>query len=148
MRKLRRDEGGRERRMAEFVKVEVGPVTEMPHAGGMLPGVVLKDEDGTRSCVFTMTREQGAFLAAVQSGQAFSRPMTHDFICGLLEATGTELERVSIVRSDGKAFFAEANVRSATGAKATVDCRPSDGLLLALRLGVQVYASADVLKAP
>lgn len=138
---------------ADLVPVVVGPVKEMPYPTEQdrdlrLPGVIVKEVAGARFIGFTMTNEQGALLSAAQEGvHSGDRPLTHDLLCGLIEALGAALERITISGEDGKAVFAELTLRTAAGSVVTVDSRPSDALIIGARLQVPVFAKETVLGA-
>lgn len=137
---------------ADLVPVEVGEVRDMPYPTDEdpdlhLPGVVVKDMGAKRFTLFTMTPEQGALLSAAQQGiRLTERPLTHDLVSGLLQALGATLERITITDQVKGAVLAQLNIRTVTGALVTVDCRPSDALIVGTRLGVPVFALDAVLR--
>lgn len=73
----------------------------------------------------------------------FPRPLTHDFIVNVLRSLGVNLVGVRLTRAVGDTFIAQAEL-SHTGGRTSVDCRPSDGIAIALRSGAPVFASGEV----
>jgi hypothetical protein len=73
------------------------------------------------------------------------RPLTHDLIAAILGALEARLVRVEIDEVRGEVFFAKLKLKRADGSDRVVDCRPSDGLALALRAEAPIYVSDEVL---
>jgi bifunctional DNase/RNase len=72
------------------------------------------------------------------------RPLTHDLLVGLLHSLGVSLAGVSIVDVRDGIFYAILDlVRGSEMLQ--IDCRPSDGIALALRLQAPIRAAASVL---
>ena len=69
------------------------------------------------------------------------RPLTHDLLKDVLEATGNALEEVRITDVKDGVFFATLVLASGT----EVSARPSDSIALALRTGSRIVCSEDVL---
>jgi len=87
--------------------------------------------------------EATAILLALQ-GVEPPRPMTHDLLAGVLEATGFIIERVEVTRLEEGTFYAALVLR---GEERTVviDARPSDSIALAVRTGCPIFVAEDVL---
>ena len=82
--------------------------------------------------------------SGVASPVIFPRPQTHDLALQLLHTLGGRLLGVEILRVVDGIFLAEAVL--STGSTITrVDCRPSDGVALALRSGARIRATGAVL---
>lgn len=75
-----------------------------------------------------------------------ARPQTHDLIRNVLNAFHARLARVEIIELRDDVFYANLIVE-ADGKFLTVDSRPSDALALAVRYGVTIYVSSDVMDA-
>lgn len=92
------------------------------------------------------TIEATAISMGVEEGLT-ERPMTHDLIKQIIEATGATLTGVAIVDVRGTTFFAELMMLTESERYVSVDCRPSDALALAVRMGVPIFAEEHVLEA-
>jgi uncharacterized protein len=77
--------------------------------------------------------------------QAFPRPMTHDLMAALVEASGAHLERVEITDLREGTYFATLHLRRDTET-VKVDARPSDAVALAVRTGCPIFVDDAVLK--
>ncbi len=73
------------------------------------------------------------------------RPMTHDLIRSLLDATGCSIDRVHIHTLADSVFLASIRLVGADGEIRDVDSRPSDALAVALRTSADVYVDPEVL---
>jgi uncharacterized protein len=74
------------------------------------------------------------------------RPLTHELLGDLLEATGWRIERLVIDELREGQFLAALDLRHEDGRRTLLDTRPSDGLVLALRQGAPVLVARQVLE--
>lgn len=75
----------------------------------------------------------------------FPRPMTHDLLSNIILTLGGVLVCIDITRVVDGAYIAEAVITQGRR-ELRVDCRPSDGIAVALRSGAAIRASAEVLE--
>lgn len=108
------------------------PVDEPEDAGRLLP-------------IWIGHPEATAILLALQ-GVEPPRPMTHDLLTGIVQATGFIVERVEITRLEEGTFFAALILRGEERTIA-IDARPSDSIALAVRTGSPIFVAEDVLEA-
>lgn len=90
---------------------------------------------------------EAAAISMGISGASSGRPMTHDLLLSTIKALDAVLESVTIAEVEGTTFFARLNIRLANDDLEVVDARPSDALALAVRTGVPIFASEDVVDA-
>ena len=83
---------------------------------------------------------EAAAIAMAQQGVAAPRPLTHDLFIATLIQLGTPLQSVRITRLEEGVFYAELVLGGQN-----VDARPSDAIALALRAGVPILLSDEVL---
>jgi bifunctional DNase/RNase len=137
----------------EVSDVRVGPLTEDEARrwgaewlknDSVLHGVVLKERGGERELCFFCGDWEATSIAMGREGTATQRPMTHDFFGLLVESLDDlSVERVVITRLEDKTFYAEMQVVH-HDESSVLDCRPSDGIAVAVRLGVPIYVSSSV----
>lgn len=108
------------------------------------PVMLLKEQQGERVLAIFIGHPEGSALALHLAGAELPRPLTQDFMAGLLAAAGARVERVCISRFSDNTFSAAVAV-AADGDWQEVDARPSDALNLAVRVGARVYVDADVM---
>jgi bifunctional DNase/RNase len=107
--------------------------------------VRLTERAGDRVLDFGIGQAEAVAIGFGLQGHREPRPLTHDFIGDLLEALDdVSVRRLVITKrtSDGT-FHAEIEVQQRERVL-TVDCRPSDGIALAVRLGVPIMAADEL----
>jgi bifunctional DNase/RNase len=106
--------------------------------------VLLKETDRERYLPIWIGPWEANAIAARLQGVTSERPMTHDLFATTLGALGVELRRVIVSSLTEETFHATLELER-DGQTYTVDARPSDALALAVRTGVRIYASIEVL---
>lgn len=101
--------------------------------------VVLQERNGSRQLDFVVAPDDAWAIDGGRTGKRYPRPMTHDFIVDLLGSLGdVSVERVVITGMHGDVYLGEVHLRHGD-ASVIVDCRPSDGISLALRSNVPIF---------
>jgi bifunctional DNase/RNase len=72
------------------------------------------------------------------------RPLTYDLMTQLVERLGGRIEAVQLSALRDETFFATLRI-VANGTTTELDCRPSDALALAIRMGTPIFIADDVL---
>jgi bifunctional DNase/RNase len=106
--------------------------------------VLLKETDRERYLPIWIGPWEANAIAARLQGVTSERPMTHDLFATTLGALGVELRRVIVSSLTEETFHATLELER-DGQTYAVDARPSDALALAVRTGVRIYASLEVL---
>ena len=116
--------------------------------GGMQPVVLLTPLDGgdaPRTLVpIWIGPQEAASISVAVSGEEAPRPLAHDLMQRLLAVTGATLDRVDVTRIEDGTFYAELAVTTGAG-RATIDCRPSDAIALACRVGAPLFVAEAVI---
>jgi uncharacterized protein len=115
----------------------VGVRVEMPSNA---PIVLVRPITGGALVPIWIGPNEAAAIAMAQQGVAAPRPLTHDLFVATLLELGTPLQSVRITRLDEGVFYAELVLDGCN-----VDARPSDAIALALRAGVPILLSDEVL---
>jgi bifunctional DNase/RNase len=91
---------------------------------------------------------EGTAIAWAWHGSATPRPLTHPLIATLLARHNVRVEAVRITGREGRLFRAELDTMGPQG-RQVVDCRPSDGIAIALcqRLPTPILVARPVLEA-
>lgn len=116
----------------------LGVRVEMPTNS---PIVLLRERDGSRYLPIWIGAPEATAIAYAEQGVEPPRPLTHDLMAQLITELGHQLAEVRITSVEDRIFYAE--LRFAAGA--TVSCRPSDAIALALRTGAPILAPEDLL---
>lgn len=104
--------------------------------------VLLLAERGRQLPIWIGSPEAAA-IALAQQGVQPSRPLTHDLINDLLKALTAPCERVEITSLVDGIYYADLVL--ANGVR--VSARPSDAVAVALRAGVPIMVTDEVLDA-
>ncbi|MGO8875155.1 MAG: bifunctional nuclease family protein [Acidimicrobiales bacterium] len=124
--------------MSQMLFVDVVMVLPSTH-----PVVVLQEADFPyRELRIPIGGPEGIAIGYASRQLPTPRPLTHELMSQLLESFGLTLDVVSITGLQGGMFTAEITVSGPTGQR-VLDCRPSDGIALALRQPIRVPIMAD-----
>ncbi|EGD42921.1 hypothetical protein NBCG_02776 [Nocardioidaceae bacterium Broad-1] len=125
--------------MDDMREVDVlGVRVEMP---SNQPIVLLREVAGERYLPIWIGAVEATAIAFAQQGVVPPRPLTHDLLKDVVEATGNELTEVQITSVTDRVFY--ANLVFASGVE--VSARPSDSIALALRTGTKIVVADEVL---
>ncbi len=102
--------------------------------------VTIKGESGG-SMSMVVSLEQGERILSAISQEKRKRPDSLDLLIALMQAKGVELRYVSIDYLKHGTYFATLHF---SGLK--MDARPSDAIILALRLKKPIYVNRDLLE--
>lgn len=85
-------------------------------------------------------------------GESFPRPLTHDLLKSLIDATGARVQYVlvdalrPIGGRDSGTYFAKISLALKGGGAVEVDSRTSDAIALSVRTGTPVYVAAGIVE--
>jgi uncharacterized protein len=116
----------------------VGVRVEMP---ANRPIVLLRETHGDRYLPIWIGAVEATAIAFAQQGVVPPRPLTHDLLRDVIEATGQQLDEVRITEVTEGVFYALLVLSSG----AEVSARPSDSIALALRTGTRIVCDETVL---
>jgi bifunctional DNase/RNase len=117
---------------------DIGVRVEMP---SNQPIVLLREVSGDRYLPIWIGAVEATAIAFAQQGVVPPRPLTHDLIKDLIEATGNDLAEVRITEMKDGVFYALLVFESGV----EVSARPSDSIAVALRTGTRIVCAEDVL---
>ncbi len=106
--------------------------------------LVLREVDATRLLMVWVGPWEASAIAMKLQGLTPERPLTHDLFATVLTTLGVSVDRIVITDLADETYHARIEL-SRHGERHEIDARPSDAIALAVRLGVPVYAAADVL---
>ena len=126
-----------------FTLVEVvGVRIEMP---SNQPIVLLREMEGRTFLPIWVGSAEATAIAFAQQELKAQRPLTHDLIVELLEATSTALTAIHITEMRNGIFYAELLMRNESGPLAPLSVRPSDAIAIALRTKTNILVNQDLL---
>ncbi len=118
----------------------VGVRVEMP---SNQPIVLLRESTGERYLPIWIGAVEATAIAFAQQGVVPPRPLTHDLLKSVIEATGNDLTEIRITEVRDGVYY--ATLAFASGVE--VSARPSDSIALALRTGARIVCSDELLEA-
>ena len=116
----------------------VGVRVEMP---SNQPIVLLRELMGERYLPIWIGAVEATAIAFAQQGVVPPRPLTHDLLRDVLEATGNEVSEIRITEMKDNVFYASLVLASGV----EVSARPSDSIALALRTGSRIVCAEELL---
>ncbi len=117
----------------------VGVRVEMP---SNQPIVLLRELAGERYLPIWIGAVEATAIAFAQQGVVPPRPLTHDLLRDVIEATGNEVVEIRITEMRDDVFFASLVLASGV----EVSARPSDSIALALRTGSRIVCAEQLLE--
>jgi bifunctional DNase/RNase len=108
--------------------------------------VILRDEAESQVLPIWVGKPEAGAISFALEGVFTPRPMTHDLAKNLLDAVDAKVISVVITDLKDKTYFSKLHIFYGES-EYTVDARPSDAIALALRTGVPVFATEEVLKS-
>jgi bifunctional DNase/RNase len=107
------------------------------------PAVTLvESEPPMRALVFPVGLPEGTALAQALRRMDSRRPMTHELFMQVMQQARIDVIALRLVGRDEGNLLAELDLMT-PGGRVRVDCRPSDGIVLALRMPVPAPILAD-----
>jgi bifunctional DNase/RNase len=106
--------------------------------------VLLKETERERYLPIWIGPWEANAIATRLQGVTPERPLTHDLFAATLAQLGVELKRVIVSSLAEETFHATLELER-DGQTYAIDARPSDALALAVRTGVRIFASTEVL---
>jgi bifunctional DNase/RNase len=106
----------------------------------------LTEVDGARTLTIVIGYNEVQAIDRFLKKTRPPRPLTHDLVASLIEATSCKVERVDITELRGGTFYALIRLQRPDGTVAEVDARPSDAIALAASVEAPIYVAEEVLE--
>jgi hypothetical protein len=107
------------------------------------PAVTLvESEPPMRALVFPVGLPEGTAIAQALRRMDSRRPMTHELFMQVMQQSRIDVIALRLVGRDDGNLVAELDLMTPSG-RVRVDCRPSDGIVLALRMPVPAPILVD-----
>jgi Uncharacterized conserved protein len=131
--------------MPEQVRCEVKGVFVVMNNAATVPAVILADGAGRQLPIFVGLWEAVSINSA-QNGEVLPRPQAHDLFLSALERYGIAVQGLRIDSLEDSVYYAQLDL-SREGKDESLDCRPSDGIAVALRAHAPITVAETVLAA-
>lgn len=126
-----------------YVTIEVRGLALEPKSDR--PVLLLQHPTGRLILPLWIGNAEAVAINARLGGKPPARPLTHDLLHVLLDRLGARVTRFDLRRVEDGIFYGDLCVRDAQGRAHRFDCRPSDGVALALRADAPIRASIAVM---
>ncbi|MCM8818004.1 MAG: bifunctional nuclease family protein [Candidatus Omnitrophica bacterium] len=110
------------------------------------PIVILRSEEGKVLPIVIGIFEAQSILLILEKAD-FPRPLTHDLMKILIIALKGEVQCLEIHSLKDNVYYANILIKIGGEIK-KIDCRPSDGIALALRCEAPIFVAEDLLESP
>ncbi|WP_241648131.1 bifunctional nuclease family protein [Methanoculleus taiwanensis] len=111
---------------------------------GAAPTVVL-DADGKGTIPIYVGLWEAISISNALNMEMLPRPITHDLIIEMLRRFGISLDALHIDSLEEGVFYAKLVLKQESRTE-VMDCRPSDGIAIALRYGAPILIDPDVIQ--
>ena len=108
--------------------------------------IVLKEKDGDRQFPIVIGFLEASSIKMKIAGVEVPRPLTHDLLLSVIGGLDASVECLFIDKLIKNTFHAKLGLITSIGEKRQIDCRPSDGIALAVRAQIPMFVDEDVLK--
>ena len=108
--------------------------------------VVLREKGGTRQIPIVIGYLEATSIQMKIAGIEAPRPMTHDLLVSVVDSLEAEILAILIDDLQEGTYFAKLQLKNKLGQAVIIDCRPSDGIALAVRLKVPIFVEEKVLQ--
>ena len=110
-----------------------------------VPVVVLRDKpEGTRVLHIWIGVLEAAAIHLELEGHHPPRPMTHDLIRSIFDELSVRVGQLVICDMRDETYYAELTLHQ-NGQERRLDCRPSDGIAIALRMQAPIFIPDELL---
>lgn len=109
-----------------------------------VPVLVLKDKDEKTVLPIWIGAMEAMAISLALNGVKLPRPMTHDLLLSTISSMDGTVTNVNVISLKDGTYYAEVVVDQ-DGVMKHIDCRPSDGIALALRAEAPISVDEKVL---
>jgi bifunctional DNase/RNase len=106
--------------------------------------VVLREKDGVRQVPIAIGFVEASSIQMCIAGVTTPRPLTHDLLVAVIQSLEAKVEYILIDDLVEGTFFAKLSLKDNAGNIVLVDCRPSDGIALAVRSRTPIFVEEKV----
>jgi bifunctional DNase/RNase len=106
--------------------------------------VILKEKDGKRVLVIFISADGAKAIKMLLQNNPVAPNLANDFIYDIINKLGATLKYVVVDKLVQETFYAKTVIDHGSE-NIEIDCRPSDAFAIALRAGVPIYVTEEIL---
>ncbi len=110
------------------------------------PILVLQQDGGPEILPIWIGPAEALSISVALNGTAVDRPLTHETMLEAIRAMGGEVSGLDVTALRKGTYYAELAITHSDSNVTRVDCRPSDGIALALRSNAPIRVASPVLE--
>ena len=110
-----------------------------------LQTIILKEIDGDRTLAIGIGNPEVNAIKIELAGIKPPRPLTHDLLKNVIDSLDATIKRIIVTDLEDSTFYAKIVIGFKNNSEREIDARPSDGIALALRAKVPIYAREKLL---
>ena len=107
--------------------------------------VVLKEMETDLFLLIWIGPNEAEAIAVKMQGMTVPRPLTHDLLVDMVNSVGGSIEHILVNDLQNETFYAQIVIRLGNQTH-EIDSRPSDAMAVAVRAGVPIYVSDQVME--
>ncbi len=107
--------------------------------------IILKELDGERCLPIIVAKPEGDAITFKLNHMEVLRPLSYDLAASIIESLEAKISHVLIKDLKDNHFFASLHFQGDSG-EAEIDCRPSDGIAIAVRVSCPIFVQDDVMQ--
>lgn len=130
--------------MTSKIRVNVLGVSYSNNSGHNIPYLVIlgKPKEKTKIPIIIGSSEAQSIVIALEKIPA-PRPLSHDIFTSITKEFDINIKELLIYEYNEGIFFAKMICENGDKIK-EIECRPSDGIAIALRLDIPIYTTSDI----
>ncbi len=110
-----------------------------------VPVLILKDLEETKVLPIWIGAMEAMAISMALNDVELPRPMTHDLFVAAVTTLDAKIVGLEVISLKDGTYYAELEVEHG-GNRKRIDCRPSDGIALALRAAANILVDDSVLE--
>lgn len=112
------------------------------------PIVILKDKKTGSILPIVIGLFEAQAILLILEKEVFPRPLTHDLLKNVIEKMKGKIIQLEIHSLKENTYYANLVIEMQDGSRIKIDCRPSDGIALALRASAPIFVAENLMESP
>ena len=106
--------------------------------------VNLKSFNDNNSIDILVGTKDAKQISLAKEGISLPRPSTHDLLLDIVESFNVKVKKIIITDYKSSVYFSKIVLHNISLGEIQIDCRPSDGIIISLKLNAPLYVSEKI----